>query len=87
MKQKFLKILCLAGATVSAGWLTVYGLMMFLVNRALETEAASIGVIGGADGPTAIFVTTSGPDWDLVIAGAVLIVSLIGYWYLRRKKA
>ena len=87
MKQKFLRAVCLTGAVLSGGWLAFYGALMLWARHSLETEAASIGVIGGADGPTAIFVTTSGPDWDLVIVGAVLIVSVIGYLYLRRKKA
>lgn len=46
------------------------------------TQAASIGIIGGADGPTAIFVTSS-INWQRVcilvsaIAAAVLAVALI----------
>ena len=46
------------------------------------TESASIGIIGGADGPTAIFVT-SNINWLLVcgfvgmIAAAVLVVLFI----------
>ena len=35
-------------------------------------EAASIGIIGGADGPTAIIVTGSPADW--ILAAAVLAV-------------
>lgn len=58
-------------------------------------ERASIGIIGGADGPTAIFVTgTAGPLAALVllcgtgilplVLGAVCLV--IGIWLLLRKK-
>ena len=36
-------------------------------------EAASIGIIGGADGPTAIFVSGR-PLWMLVVLGAVVVV-------------
>ena len=47
---------------------------------------ASVGVIGGADGPTAIFI--AGPqifDWaDVMIAGIVLVLGLAGYLLLRR---
>ena len=45
-------------------------------------EAASIGIIGGADGPTAIFIT-SGASWLNicsilgVIVAAILVVVLI----------
>lgn len=58
-------------------------------------ESASMGIIGGADGPTAIFVTgTAGPLAALVllcstgilplVLGAVCLV--IGIWLLLRKK-
>ena len=41
-------------------------------------EAASIGIIGGADGPTAIFVT--GPGWtSLLMPLILLIVGIAGY--------
>lgn len=47
---------------------------------------ASVGVIGGADGPTEIFI--AGPqifDWaDVIAAGIVLVLGLIGYLLLRR---
>ena len=48
-------------------------------------EQASIGMIGGADGPTAIFVTTTQSDrpmiWLLMAA-----MGLLGFWYLSRLK-
>ena len=49
-------------------------------------EAASIGIIGGADGPTAIFVTT--PAWTRPAwMAALLIIGVVGYLLLRRCKA
>ena len=36
------------------------------------SEAVNIGIIGGADGPTAIFVTGSFP-WQILVLGAVCI--------------
>ena len=53
-------------------------------------ESASIGVIGGADGPTSIFVTgvttTGVPDW--LIWTAVLVAGIAAWWKLShcRKK-
>lgn len=48
----------------------------------------SIGLIGGADGPTAIFVTA--PDGyytqQAVIAAIVLIMSILGFWALSHIK-
>ena len=55
--------------------------------RILANEAASIGIIGGADGPTAIFVTTSpGFDWDIVLMAGLLIGGIAGFLRLRRCK-
>ena len=39
-------------------------------------EAASIGIIGGADGPTAVFVTGN-PAW-LIAAAVVAVVVGVG---------
>ena len=46
-------------------------------------EAASIGIIGGADGPTAIFVTGRFP-WELFLLTALCIGAVI--WFMKRKK-
>ena len=52
-----------------------------------EKESASIGIIGGADGPTAILV--AGNHGDKLVFGFVLVVVLIVIGiviYLKRKK-
>ena len=46
-------------------------------------EAYSIGIIGGADGPTAVFVTGRFP-WEIVLI--VLLAVCAGIWFIRRKK-
>ena len=47
------------------------------------SEAASVGIIGGADGPTAIFVTTSaGPEWFFL--GLLIGLNILALW--KRKK-
>lgn len=73
--------------------LAVWGILtMVVINPAVSP---SIGIIGGADGPTAIFVTSkAGPLAVLVllcgtgvlplVLGAVCLV--IGVWLLLRKK-
>lgn len=49
-----------------------------------ETTAASIGIIGGADGPTAIFVTT--PAWvSYVVPAICFVVGIVGYVRLAKK--
>ena len=50
---------------------------------ATTAHSASIGIIGGADGPTAIFVTT--PMWVSYLLPAVLLI--VGIWgFLRLRK-
>ena len=69
----------LAAAVISGGWLAFYAGMQMVLGF-IAGEAASIGVIGGADGPTAIFVTTShNPDWDVIILAAVLAAGIAGF--------
>ena len=47
---------------------------------------SSIGIIGGADGPTQIFITRSSPSWaTVIICIAVLIIAVMGYLRTRRK--
>ena len=94
MKQKMLKILFLSLTVISGGWLAWYGFMMWMISRTTDStailtqsEAASLGIIGGADGPTAVIITrTSGPDWDLILVGAMLVISLAGLWFTRKKQ-
>ena len=53
-----------------------------------EKESASIGIIGGADGPTAILVAGNPRDalvFGIVLVGVVLIVSGVVI-YLKKKK-
>lgn len=47
----------------------------------MEPVEESIGIIGGADGPTAVFMTmTTVPDWvDFVGLGLLLAVGIIGF--------
>ena len=45
-------------------------------------EAYSIGIIGGADGPTAIFLTGRFP-WEILILAALAVGLLI--WFFKKK--
>ena len=85
----------LAGAVLSGLWLAAYRLALWLFQMLTgaslilgPSEASNIGIIGGADGPTAIFVTatTSGFDWDLLIVTAMLMIGIAGFLRLRRCK-
>ena len=49
------------------------------------SESSTVGIIGGADGPTAIFVTA--PRWTgLVLSLGALVIGGVGYFLLRRCK-
>lgn len=59
---------------------------LLLAKFFLPKEAATIGIIGGADGPTAIFVTSKLPpdiSHFLLILG--FIVGVVGFLILRKE--
>ena len=47
------------------------------------TQANTVGVIGGADGPTAIFITTKWEPWLLLPLAAVAAACV--YFYRKKK--
>lgn len=47
---------------------------------------SSIGIIGGADGPTAIFVTASPDLWKYVLGAAVIVAAVVAMITFHRKK-
>jgi len=47
--------------------------------------STTIGIIGGADGPTAIFVTGNPLPAVLTLAALVILV-ILAVWYFRKKK-
>lgn len=83
------RFLFLAAAVLSGLWLVIYGILeaVFLSSLKAELGAADIGIIGGTDGPTAIFLTAKvGIDWDIVIVVLILVVDLLGFLRLRKCK-
>lgn len=88
-------------AVLSGLWLGCYRLMIWLAGLMEELTisihsgslggAGSVGIIGGADGPTSIFVSTalvesSGFDWDLLVVTVVLVIGIVGFLRLRKCK-
>lgn len=65
--------------------LIVGQILYCLLQIEIQREAASIGVIGGADGPTAIFVTSS-PGAGYIWAILLLIVGIWGFFRLCKCK-
>lgn len=66
-----------------AAWsvVNIFGGISFSVSK-----ASTIGIIGGADGPTAIFVTTAtAPVWQFVLMLILLIVGIGGFLVLKKR--
>ena len=51
-----------------------------------SSESASVGIIGGADGPTAILVTSEIIKWMYVRAFIVIIVAVLVALFIYYKK-
>lgn len=79
-----LRWVMLALSVISGGILAADGftsLMLWLLNRQVDH---SIGIIGGADGPTAIFVTSAPPSFSYymeIIGLVILVVAGIAGFY------
>ena len=76
-------LLLIVGCVLSLLYGGVIGLIEHTMNVAINN---SLGIIGGADGPTAVFVTTS-PDYTLYQIGIsllILIMAIIGFYRLSR---
>ena len=71
-------------------WELAGGYLMMLVmgfTASLPTKASSVGVIGGADGPTAIFVTSNVQSWfQYVLAVLMIVAGIVGFMKLRNPK-
>ena len=60
-------------------------LIAFFKLRPSHSDAATIGIIGGADGPTAVVVTS--PGWvHALLPVAIFTVGVVGYWKLKKQK-
>ena len=75
------------GALLSILFGGTFRLLAYLFNA---SASSSIGIIGGADGPTAIFVTQSPGSaiQGTLMTILILVMSIVGFWYLghMRKK-
>ncbi|MBE6955474.1 MAG: sodium ion-translocating decarboxylase subunit beta [Ruminococcaceae bacterium] len=73
-------------AVLSALWLAGWGLGQAFI-WSLTRQNASVGIIGGADGPTQILVATStGAFREGVAALILLVIGIVGFVLLRRMK-
>lgn len=66
--------------------LCIIGMLLALNNN--THEASSIGIIGGADGPTAVFLTSlvAVEKIGLIVLGLILVIGISVVIYKKRKK-
>ena len=66
----------------------VFSLVCVLGLFGCNSESASVGIIGGADGPTAILVTSDIIKWTYVRAfiGIIVAVLVALFIYYKKKK-
>ncbi len=89
MRRSFKIVLILAAVFAAlAGVLFCAAKQMFPLDR--MKDASSIGIIGGADGPTAIFISSKMAPrllcWLLVYAAKLLAVAAVAANNLLRRK-
>lgn len=77
-------LLCAASA-LFFGVYGAYRWALWRVEHPAPGTASSIAVIGGADGPTSIFVTVGGPMEVYLVWGAALLASAVGLLLWARK--
>ncbi len=76
--MKFVKLMTVGIVLLVA---VVIGFMIYFIYTFTKAESASVGIIGGADGPTAIFLTGSVSPVYIVLGmlSAVIVIGLISY--------
>ena len=81
--RKILRLAALAALIIGALLLASCAVLPFLFTQA----SPSMGIIGGADGPTAILVATStGLQWDVLLAALLLVAGVVGLIVTRTKR-
>ncbi len=84
------RFLFLAAAVFSGLWLAADAAFQMAILSSLEAnlgQAGSVGIIGGADGPTAVFLTAKvGFDWNLLLMVLLLAAGIFGFLRLRKCK-
>lgn len=85
-KRRALRAVCISVIAVAGMYLVLDLLINCLPVFVNNVEASSIGIIGGADGPTAIFVSgIFGHPLAFIVLAAALIAAVAGLVYTRKK--
>lgn len=78
---------CLITVCALCCWVLVLYVLSFAQTQQWMTriEAASVAIIGGADGPTAIFLSGDAPWLLMMVLVGLIAGCAVGIWKLRRK--
>lgn len=66
-------------------FLTVSMVVLSLLCGCTANKSASVGIIGGADGPTAVFVTGTLGSWVIPLLVVILLLLVAIFLYRKRK--
>ena len=82
------KALSIAGIVIAALGAIAAAVFAIPLACSMRGDNSSLGIIGGADGPTAIFVSTSPSPLPAVIAAAVAVAGIVtaAICYARAKR-
>ena len=78
----------IAGILLSVIGTMIAGIMILIIIKAWNSvnESSSISIIGGADGPTAIFLISRGGYWMIIAMIAGIAMLITGIVLLLKKK-
>ncbi|MBQ6867491.1 MAG: oxaloacetate decarboxylase [Clostridia bacterium] len=68
------------------GIITIIALIIALSVGNVCRNDASLGIIGGADGPTAIFITGPSVSWGVIALNIILLIVIIAFIIKKVKK-
>ncbi|MBQ7086425.1 MAG: hypothetical protein IJM96_03000 [Clostridia bacterium] len=68
------------------GIITIIALIIALSVGNVCRNDASLGIIGGADGPTAIFIAGPSVSWGVIALNIILVIAIIAFIIKKLKK-
>ena len=93
MKKKTILSIAFLALSVISGWNLLNCAASWVIGNVPGgisfnvTKAATIGVIGGADGPTSVFITAApAPIWEIILWAALLVAGIWGWSRMKKQK-
>lgn len=90
-KLKFLKIGTIICTVISCiliifNFVLPWTIKLALLDKVNSSDASAIGIIGGADGPTAIYITVGNRNAGYIFTGVFVVITLAGILLYRKLK-